>query len=80
MTSPAAPFIWTTQEGQQIRPRDMETRHLFYSLRMIFNHTAPAAYQIAGCRRYAGPEAWPITYRRAAVVALVAELKNRSDL
>ena len=72
-------FIWTTQTGQELAPADMRTSHLFYSLRMIFNHTAPAHLQIPGCKHYAEVDRWPRAYRRQAVAAFVAELARRKD-
>ena len=75
MKTPARPFLWRTQDGQSYTPAQMRTSHLFYTVRMIFNHTAPACYRIPGCKRYAlkmEPE-----YLRAAVLAMVNELKER---
>lgn len=33
-------LIWTTAEGQAIRLGDMNTGHLFNSMKMLFNHLA----------------------------------------
>jgi hypothetical protein len=71
------PFIWETEGGERLTPQEMRTSHLFYAVRMIFNHTAPATHQIAGCQRYNGPERWPIEYRRQALAAFIGELKTR---
>ena len=60
-------FVWVTQDGGRLTPAQMKTPHLFYTLRMIFNHTAPPCYQIPGCRRYALN--MPAEYLRAAIVA-----------
>lgn len=73
------PFVWVTQDGEEMRPSEMKTTHLFYSLRMIWNHTAPPALQLPG-GRYNGPQHWPIARRRAAVAALLDELTRRDDL
>lgn len=32
--------LWTCQDGRVMRIGDMETRHLFNSMKMIFNHLA----------------------------------------
>lgn len=71
---------WVTQEGEAIAFEDMATTHLFYSIRMVFNHSAPAILQIPGCRRYKLD--WTPNQRQLAIKLLVAELKKRdpSDL
>lgn len=58
----------------------MKTTHLFYALRMIFNHTVPAPYRLKEGRRYSGPSSWPISYRRQAVAAFITELIRRKPL
>lgn len=39
-------FKWRTAEGEWIAPEKMETRHLFYTLRMIWNHSVPAELRV----------------------------------
>lgn len=79
---PVAPSVeatWRTQGGERIPYSKMRTAHLFYALRMIWNHTAPPEFQIEG-GRYDGPESWPVEVRRRKVQALVAELSRRKPL
>lgn len=73
-------FVWRTQDGEELRPAEMRTTHLFYTVRMVFNHTAPACYRIPLCKLYAFN--MPPDYLRAAILAIVLELKKRpaSDL
>jgi len=71
--------VWKTQDGKRIPYSKMRTSHLFYALRMIWNHTAPPEMHIEG-GRYDGPESWPIESRRRKVQALVAELSRRKPL
>lgn len=68
-------FIWTTQEGERIPVERMKSSHLFYTIRMIFNHSAPPVYQIPGCKRYALH--MNARERRAALLFLVQELAKR---
>lgn len=72
-------FIWTEQNGKRISVSKMRTTHLFYALRMIWNHTAPPHLWLPG-GRYNGPERWSTKKRREAVVAFLAELNRRDDL
>lgn len=67
--------VWVTQEGEVMRFEDMSTSHLFFSIRMIYNHTAPPALQIHGCRRYHFD--WPAEMRRLGLKLLIAELAKR---
>lgn len=73
----AKPFVWTTQNGEELEPRQMRTSHVFYALRMIFNHTVPAPWRIPDCKKYNGPGDWPIAYRKQAIFAFVDELTRR---
>lgn len=73
------PFIWVTQEGEELFLEEMLTPHLFYSVRMLFNHTVPAGYQIPGCKVY-DLSRFPIEKRAVSVRSLLTELAGRSDL
>lgn len=83
---PNAPdeFVYRSHNGKQYNVTDMATPHLFYSLRMIFNHTVPPAFRVLRpgeqMRRYLDVPFWTDEYRRNAVEAFVAELENRDDL
>lgn len=72
-------LVWTTQDGDRIPVSKMRTTHLFYALRMIWNHTVPVAMKLPG-GEYRGPESWSVENRRKAVVAFLAELNRRNDL
>jgi hypothetical protein len=73
------PFVWKMQTGETISVKEMRTSHLFYVVRMIFNHSAPPVYQIPGCRSYNGPQRWTLNRRRRAVKAMLDELAVRSS-
>jgi hypothetical protein len=78
MNELAKPFVWQTKDRRLILPRDMETSHLFRAMRMIWNHTAPAPFQLPGGRYRLGPRFTP-EYRRHAFIQLAAEWMQRPD-
>jgi len=70
-------FVWKTQTGESIPVTSMQTTHLFFVVRMIFNHTVPEADQIPGCKRYDGPSDWAPSTRAKMMAVMVLELRNR---
>lgn len=70
---------WITQEGIVMQFAEMTTSHLFYSVRMIYNHTAPPAFQVPNCKHYSGFD-WPAELRAMAIRDLLAELSTRKDI
>jgi hypothetical protein len=78
-TPPAQPWKWRTREGQWLRPAQMTTTHLFYTLRMIWNHTMPAPAQLPGGRYNFGAY-YTEEYMKAAIVHVTTELARRDDL
>lgn len=58
----------------------METRHLFYTVRMIWNHTMPVQAQTATFKRYAFGPRYTKEYMLEAIRAMVPELGTRTDL
>lgn len=78
-TLPTTPFVWVTQDGQHMRVDQMRTTHLFYAVRMIWNHTVPEQFRMPG-GIYNGPEKWSVNRRRTAILAMLHELSQRTDL
>jgi hypothetical protein len=81
------PFLWMTHKGELVSPEDMATPHLFYALRMIFNHTCPEVFQtpplsdserVKGINRYGDVPKWTPAYCARAVRALTSELNERN--
>lgn len=71
---------WRAREGDLV-PAAMETRHLFYTLRMIWNHTMPAHMTVGGnVKRWRFGDRHPMDYMGEAVVQVGAELFRRRDL
>lgn len=83
---PNAPneFVWSSHDGKQYNLSDMATPHIFYSLRMIFNHTVAPVFRVLRpgetMNFYPDVPHWDADYRRRAVNAFVAELDERDDL
>lgn len=80
--APKGPFLWLTHGGDLISPRNMATPHLYYALRMIFNHSVPKEFRtpesLHSVKSYSDVPKWSRSYRKAAIDALSAELRTRN--
>ena len=74
------PFMWREKGGTFRYPKDMATRHLFFVLRMIWNHSAPEHLQITPFKHYDFDDFYTTQYMRAAVLNVARELVTRDDL
>jgi hypothetical protein len=72
-------FAWRDRTGQLHLVKRMETRHLFYTLRMIWNHTMPASARLPGNLYSFGPT-YTRQYMIDAISAIVPELAQRKDM
>lgn len=79
MSEVALPFFWRDRHGIRHLPARMETRHLFYTLRMIWNNTMPASARLPGNLYSFGPT-YTRDYMLSAIVAIVPELAARKDM
>ena len=75
-----AQFMWRDRNGKFHAPGQMETRHLFYTLRMIWNHSAPKELQIAPFKKYSFSPFYTPEYIIRAVKELSKELGKRKDI
>lgn len=77
-------FTWVTHKGQMYEVSEMATPHLFYSLRMLFNHVVPPVFRVLGAgetmKRYDDVKYWSPDYQHDALEALSHELESRDDL
>jgi hypothetical protein len=74
-------FLWRTREGDRVSPVGMETRHLFYSLRMIWNNHARPEEQVGrNVKLYAFPSFYTEAYFEEAITNLADALFKRRDL
>lgn len=75
----AKPFRWRDRTGQDWLPEEMETRHMFFTVCMIWNHHMPVKTD-PHYRRYTfGPYYTP-TYLQTAIRMLLPVLIKRPDL
>ncbi len=73
------PFVWVTHKGKSMSVRQMATEHLFYTIRMLYNHSVPPFLRVGEFVRYPDVSRWPIDYRRKASAAMFKEFNRRSD-
>jgi hypothetical protein len=71
-------FQWRDRKGNFHFPHLMETRHLFYTVRMIWNHTMP--YKIHPYIRYSFGKFYTKAYMVMTVKVMVRELSRRHDI
>lgn len=76
----AAGWQWRSKDGRFTRPEDMETRHLFHTLRMIWNNTMLAAMRVGNVRLYHFGPHYTTTYLADAVCYIGNELLARPDM
>jgi len=72
-------FLWQTMEGELLRLPEMQTTHIWNSLKMIWNHRVASPYKIIPYKEYKGIEEWSADHTKWTVLNLYNELMNRSD-
>lgn len=81
MLSRDVEWTWKDRENNRHRPADMKTSHVFFTLRMIWNHSMPEEVHVGGTvNRYRFGPFYTVEYMKRAVVELVSELDKRNDL
>lgn len=73
-------FRWRDTHGEFHDPTCMATRHLFFTLRMIWNHSMPASAQLHPFKAYTFGPFYSRKYMLEAVRALAVELSTRKDI
>jgi len=76
---PDPSFRWKAQSEGKLRVKDMETKHLFFSLRMIWNHSAPDRERVPPYRPWQLSSA-ASDYWKTALKELHFELMSRTNL
>lgn len=71
-------FKWRDRKGGYHYPADMETHHLFHTIRMIWNHNMPM--KLKPYKKYTFSETYTPQYLEKALRAMVPELAKRSDI
>lgn len=72
-----AGFVWVSHKGVRYQLDNMAAPHVFYALRMVWNHTVPPAFRVGEFKRYRDVPGWSAKYRREAINQLSAELDQR---
>lgn len=73
-------YAWRDRHGNFHRIEDMETRHLFHVVRMIWDHSMPKEWQTTFRSRYHFPEFYDVDYMALSVRLMFPALMNRKDL
>lgn len=74
----SVPFQWRDKKGEFHSVTGMRTGHLFYVVRMIWNHKMPLKFE--PYRRYSFSSFYTDEYMFDAIKAIVPELAKRTDL
>jgi hypothetical protein len=71
---------WRTGEGHFLQPKEMETRHLFMILKMIWNNTMPAYVRVGHVKLYDFTPTYFYTrqYMKQAIYNIAWELGQRT--
>lgn len=78
-TDLAEDFKWRTARGAKLSPHIMDTRHLFHTVRMIWNNTMPEPVPDNPKFYNFGPQ-YTNQYLKTALVVLFRELTGRKNL
>ena len=73
-------FLWRTRNKEMLHPSVMETNHIFFTIRMIWNHSAPEQYRIEPYQRYDFGSFYTNEYIKEAIPILATELCKRGKL
>ena len=73
-------FMWLDQYNNYHAPAQMSTHHLFYTIKMLWNHFVPEEMKVRPYKQYhLNPKRFTKEYCMRAVRALVKELMTRED-
>lgn len=72
-------YQWRDKFGNFHHPGEMETRHIYHTVCMIWNHTMPIKTRPDYQRYQFGPY-YTTEYMKLSVIMLVKELFRREDL
>jgi len=78
--NPVKEFQWRDRRGEFHDVSQMASRHLFYTLKMIWNHSAPEEFKIEPYKRYYFSPFYTQEYIEQAVRAMISELTRRKNI
>ncbi len=70
---------WYTADGDVMPMAKMDSKHLFNSIRMVFNNIAPPELQIPGGNKYADIKDWDPERCHYAIKYMIEELEMRQN-
>lgn len=73
-------FKWRDRTGNFHKVSEMETRHLYYTLRMIWNHTMPEEVKLKPYNAYDFSPFYTAEYMTEAIHHIGTELFKRTDI
>ena len=73
-------FAWKDKDNNYHQIHDMETRHLFYILKMIWNHSMQDDFKLKPYKKYYFSDFYTEKYMIDAVRSILPELLMRNDL
>ncbi len=73
-------YMWRDKHCDFHDPKEMETRHVFFTLRMIWNHHAPLEARIEPYKRYRFDPFYTNEYLSQSIKVLMTELATRKDI
>lgn len=76
-TLPDLNWRWRDRLGNAHYPHEMETRHLFHTLKMVWNNFMPAHQRVGSVKLYRFGSAYTEDYLRDAVMQIGSELFRR---
>jgi hypothetical protein len=79
-TDLVATFRWRDRNGRWFWPKDMETRHVFHTIRMIWNNQMPKHMAFRDARFYHFGPSYTPDYLRDALITLWAEFETRKNI
>lgn len=80
MTEVIKDFKWKDKNNNYYNVKDMTTKHLFFTFKMIWNHTVPDELKILPYIRYNFGSFYSTEYMSLAVRLIFEELKTRQDI
>ena len=75
---PITGFVWRDRKGKEYHPTLMDDQHLFYTVRMIWNHSMPDKVKLHPYNKYSFRAFYTTEYMKAAIMCLLPELLNRN--
>lgn len=78
--TPALPFRWRDQHGKLHSPILMGTRHLYFTVVMIWNHTMPYEARTHNYKEYRFGPFYSPSYLETAIRWMLPEVLRRHDL